>query len=92
LVQGASDPTAGGAAAISRLDGDEPDDDQSFNGSYREAIEELDNDNEHWKDIGISHAYIRGEAAAAGGARRVGFASYRPAKVAFSARVFLRPV
>jgi hypothetical protein len=50
----ASEPTAGAAAiCFSRLDGDEPDGDQSFNGSYREAMKELDNDNEHGKMLRI---------------------------------------
>jgi hypothetical protein len=41
---GASEPTAGGAAAaaaISRLDGDEPDGDNSFGESYIEAMESV---------------------------------------------------
>ena len=49
---GASEPTAGGAAAISRLDGDEPDGDNSFGDDFAEAMEDLDNDNEQWTEPG----------------------------------------
>jgi hypothetical protein len=42
--------------SISRLDGDEPDGDNSFGDDFVEAMEDLDNDNEHWKGIGSSHA------------------------------------
>jgi hypothetical protein len=39
-----------GSASVA---GEQPDDGQSFSGSYLEAKEELDN--EQWKDIGSSH-------------------------------------
>jgi hypothetical protein len=52
---GASEPTAGGAAAISRLDGEEADDDDSFGDRYIETMEDLDNDSGQWKDPGSSH-------------------------------------
>jgi hypothetical protein len=46
----------GAAAAISGLDGDEPDGDNSFGDDFVEAMEDLGNDNEHWKDIESSYA------------------------------------
>ena len=40
-------------AAISRLDGDEPDGDNSFADDFVEAMEDLDS--EQWKEPGSSH-------------------------------------